>query len=77
MNTPCKYFRNGKFLNVKLGNNPSFTWKSIWSTQPILVKGCRWHVGDGTNFTMWEDAWLKEDDDFRIATPLIPGLESV
>ena len=29
------------FLNVELGHNPNFTWRSIWASHYILVKGCR------------------------------------
>ena len=41
------YFSNRDFLKAKLGNNPSFLWRSIWGAQVILVNRVRWKIGDG------------------------------
>lgn len=34
-----KYFPRNGFLDAKLGNSPSYTWRSIWSTIPLLTLG--------------------------------------
>lgn len=36
-----KYFPNSNFLEVKLGHNPSYIWRSL------LEDGARWKVGSG------------------------------
>ena len=33
------YFLHDDFLTTKLGNNPSFAWRSIFSAQSIVRKG--------------------------------------
>lgn len=42
-----RYFSNSDFFHSELGNNPSFTWKSIWTAKELLQKGCRRRIGSG------------------------------
>lgn len=35
----AKYFPRTNFLNAPLGNLPSLTWRSIWSTRKLLLDG--------------------------------------
>lgn len=28
----ARYFADGNFLNAKLGNNPSYVWRSVWES---------------------------------------------
>ncbi|XP_074327019.1 putative mitochondrial protein AtMg00310 [Apium graveolens] len=37
----ARYFPTSDFLNVKLGVNPSFVWKSILESQEVVRQGCR------------------------------------
>ena len=43
----ARYFPRTYFLNAKLGNNPSYMWRSILSAQDIVKQGCRRKIGDG------------------------------
>ena len=36
-----RYYSRGDFLKASLGNNPSFTWRSLWSLRVLLEGGCR------------------------------------
>ncbi|XP_058770466.1 uncharacterized protein LOC131644088 [Vicia villosa] len=40
-------FRDFRAFNAKLGNNPSFVWRSLWKAKDVLLLGCRWRIGDG------------------------------
>ena len=44
-----KYFPRCDFVNTPLGNNPSYTWRSIMSAQNLVMGGLRWRVGNGEN----------------------------
>jgi len=35
----AKYFPNGDFLGAFLGHNPSYVWRSIWSSRTLLKVG--------------------------------------
>lgn len=54
----ARYFPAGNFLNASLGHNPSYTWRSLHSSQDLLRLGCRWEIGDGTSIRVWEEPWI-------------------
>ncbi|KAA3472533.1 reverse transcriptase [Gossypium australe] len=61
----AKYFPNDQFLNSRMGNSYSYTWKSIWAAKDVLWKGLIWRVGTGTNISINNDAWVPEALHFR------------
>ncbi|CAN0888737.1 Transposon TX1 uncharacterized 149 kDa protein [Linum grandiflorum] len=83
----AKYFPKVDFLSAALGSNPSYIWRSIRSTQRLLVRGSRWRLGDGGTVQVWKDPWLRSETNCWVETPcndelsnlhvsdlLIPGL---
>ncbi|CAH9107996.1 unnamed protein product [Cuscuta europaea] len=53
----ARYFPGTSILKARLGNNPSFIWRSIFETQEILEKNVRRRVGNGKDIHVWADAW--------------------
>ncbi|KAH1106857.1 hypothetical protein J1N35_010625 [Gossypium stocksii] len=58
----AKYYNESDFLNSSLGNVPSFTWRSIWTSKGLLLKGLGWRIGNGRKVSIWEDSWIPEQD---------------
>lgn len=54
----ARYYPNVTFLNAKLGNNPSYTWRSILEAQVLLKKGAVRRVGSGESIDAENDPWL-------------------
>ncbi|KAH1081019.1 hypothetical protein J1N35_020780 [Gossypium stocksii] len=54
----AKYYPSIDFLNARLGNLPSLTWKSIWSARGVLEKGLCWRIGKGDHISIWADFWI-------------------
>ncbi|MFQ6654705.1 hypothetical protein Gotur_025582, partial [Gossypium turneri] len=54
----AKYFPNSDFYKARLGNLPSFTWKSIWAVRGFLERGRCWRVGRGDQISIWTDSWI-------------------
>lgn len=71
------YYPRGDFLSAKLGHNPSYVWRSIWSSQVLLEKGIRWKVGDGRHIKVWADPWLRDSSNMKIESPCIPELSDL
>lgn len=52
------YFLNTDFLNAKLGDNPSYMWRSIFLAQDIIKQGCRRCIGNEDSTFVWKVMWL-------------------
>ncbi|KAH1114163.1 hypothetical protein J1N35_007541 [Gossypium stocksii] len=62
----AKYYPNFDFLNSKLGNIPSYTWKSIWAAKGLLLSGLCWRVGTGRDIKIEEDVWVPDAEGLLI-----------
>jgi hypothetical protein len=56
----ARYFPNCDFFESSIGHNPSYVWRSIWSSKSVVQGGCKWSIGTGENISIWEQNWLKE-----------------
>ena len=73
----AKYFPHGSYLSSSLGSNPSFVWRSVWSTKEVVNRGTRWRVGDGKSIYAWKDVWVRDLPGFRVRTNPTSGLENL
>jgi hypothetical protein len=62
----AKYYRGKNFLDSKLGNRPSFAWRSIHSSCGLLKEGLIWRIGDGARVRIWKDKWLPRPSTFMV-----------
>nr|KYP58280.1 hypothetical protein KK1_004579 [Cajanus cajan] len=69
----AKYYPESSFLNTSLGHNPSYTWKSLWSTQHLLKNGIRWRLGNGNTIPVWGEPWVKYNDNYHCIHPHDPS----
>lgn len=61
----ARYFPRKGFLEVGLGHNPSFTWRSFWSSKPLIKLGYHWKIGNGRNINVWKDSWIRSTGEFK------------
>jgi hypothetical protein len=73
----AKYFPRRDFLEANIGHNPSYTWRSIWSSQNLLKLGYRWKIGDGTQINVWTAPWIRTLPGLKPSTPPLPNTEDV
>lgn len=66
----ARYFADGNFLDSKLGQNPSFIWRSIWASKDLHMSGIRWRVGSGASINITCQPWLSDEDDPFISSEL-------
>lgn len=59
----ARYFPNGSFLNAKIGNNPSYIWRSVLESHVLLKQGIGYRVGKGSTINILEDPWLPLEHD--------------
>lgn len=58
----AKYFPMVNFLDAPLGNNPSFTWRSIWEAKLVVAAGAHWKLGARSKINITGQPWLNDND---------------
>jgi hypothetical protein len=65
----AKYYPSCFILEAKLGNRPSFVWRSIMVAQPVLQRGLIWRIGEGSDIRIWGDRWIPNPTTYMIQSP--------
>ncbi|XP_074346913.1 uncharacterized protein LOC141685724 [Apium graveolens] len=71
----ARYFAECNFLEARIGNNPSFIWRSIWEAKHVISAGMRWKIGSGNSVNIVGQPWLLDDGNPFI-TSNVQGLEN-
>ncbi|KAH1046178.1 hypothetical protein J1N35_036962 [Gossypium stocksii] len=61
----------GDLLSAKNRSYPTFTWKSICSSQELIAEGLVLRVGSGARINIWNDSWLLGRENNRISVQKI------
>ncbi|PNY07840.1 ribonuclease H [Trifolium pratense] len=69
----ARYFPDSSLFESQIGHNPSYAWRGIWKARHILMNGCRWIIGSGTNIKVMSDPWLREKEGAWIQLPQVQG----
>jgi hypothetical protein len=65
----ARYFPRSSIFHAKLGDNPSYIWRSVWKSRDVLLNGCRWKIGDGSNIKIMCEPWLRGEDEQCVQSP--------
>jgi len=58
----------GDFIGAAIGHNPSYVWRSIWSSRMLLAEGHQWKIGNGHLVSIWNDPWLRRMENPQVQT---------
>lgn len=72
-----RYYCDTSFLDAALGDNPSYTWRSIHAGIQLIRQGCTLSIGAGEGIKVWQDLWIKSLNDFCPLSNPLPGLENL
>ncbi|XP_060974183.1 uncharacterized protein LOC133039333 [Cannabis sativa] len=56
----ARYFPHDDYLSAGLGRNPSFVWRSIWSSMDLLRQGVKRTIGTGSSTSILHHPWLPD-----------------
>lgn len=73
----ARYYPNMDFLWARIGDNPSYMWRSILAGQEVLRQGCRRNIGTGKDTFVWKDPWLPNVENGYVTTTVFPELENI
>jgi hypothetical protein len=65
----ARYFPRSSICHAKLGDNPSYVWRSVWKSRDVLSIGCRWKIGDGSKIKIMSNPWLRGGDELWVQSP--------
>ncbi|KAK6131016.1 hypothetical protein DH2020_035243 [Rehmannia glutinosa] len=60
----AKYYPSSSFMGARLGNRPSWTWRSIMEGRRLLLVGCRKQIYSGRTTRIWGDRWIPKPPSF-------------
>ncbi|KAF5471964.1 hypothetical protein F2P56_008721 [Juglans regia] len=73
----AKYFQETSFMNAKLGQKPSYIWRSMLKARNLIDAGSFWRIGSGDkpgekrwNMEFVEHIFCKEDADIIAQIPI-------
>ncbi|XP_019200076.1 PREDICTED: uncharacterized protein LOC109193678 [Ipomoea nil] len=72
----ARYYPKGTFYDAKIGNNPSFCWRSIMAAQSMVCGGIRRRIGNGKTTLIWDHPWMHDEHDPMIHTDKPPYLNN-
>lgn len=73
----AKYFSRRGFLEAGIDHNPSYTWRSIWSSQNLVKLDLRWKIGDGSLIRVWSEPWIRSLPFSKPSTPPLPNTDNL
>lgn len=65
----AKYYPNSEVLQANIGNNPSYGWRSIYSSIWIITKGSCWRIGNGAKVKIWRENWIPSHNNYKVLSP--------
>ncbi|KAL8105024.1 hypothetical protein AgCh_028986 [Apium graveolens] len=64
----AKYYPDSTFMEAKLGNSPSFIWRSILEAKKVISAGSSWRIGNGKDIKILNQPWLNDMENAYITT---------
>ena len=61
-----KYYLDESFIEVGLGNKPSYVWRSVWNAKKLIREGMMWWVDDGSSIKIWKKQWVPMPSTYSI-----------
>lgn len=64
-------------MDVVLGSNPSFNWRSIVSFKMVLKERIRWKLEIRTILIIWNEPWFRKEENAFVKMSIIDGLKDL
>ena len=49
---------------------------SIFHRRDVLLRGCRWRIGNGKSMSIWQDLWLPSKNSPQVLSLIIDTISS-
>ena len=68
------FFPNCSIMEVKESSTGSYAWRSILHGREVLLRGCRWRVGNGRSVHIWQSIWLPRKHPTKVISPITDSM---
>ena len=68
------FFPNCSIMEAKYSSTGSYAWRSILHGRDVLLRGCRWMVGNGRSVHIWQSTWLPWKHPTNVTSPIIDSM---
>nr|XP_023919081.1 uncharacterized protein LOC112030645 [Quercus suber] len=69
-----RFFPNCSIMEAKESSTGSYAWRSILHGRNVLLRGCRWRVGNGRSVHIWQSKWLPRKHLTKVLSPIIDSM---
>ena len=70
----ARFFPNYTIMEAKHKNGGSHAWNSILHGRDVLLRGCRWRIGNGKAVSIWQHHWLPRKNPPQVVSPMVESL---
>lgn len=56
-------------MQVNIGSNSNFAWRSIYNAKWVIQKGSCWRIGNGQSVNIWNENWIPSHHNFKVFSP--------
>ena len=68
------FFPNCTIMEAKHNGGGSHAWNSILHGRDVLLRGCRWRIGNGKSVRIWQHHWLPRKHPPLVLSPMVDSL---
>ena len=68
------FFPNCTIMEAKHTSGGSHAWNSILHGRDVLLRGCRWRIGNGKAVSIWQHQWLPRKHPPQVLSPTVESL---
>ena len=61
-------------MEAKNSSTGSYAWRSILHRRDVLLRRCRWTVGNGRSVHIWQSTWLPWKHPTKVTSPIIDSM---
>ena len=73
----ARFFPNYSIMEAKYSSTGSYAWQSILHRRDVLLRGCRWRVGNGRSVNIWQSTWLPRKHPTKVTSLTIDSMADV
>ena len=67
----ARFFLTCLIMEAKNSHASSHAWASILHGRDVLIRGCRWRIGNGKSVSIWQNFWLPRKKSPQVLSPII------